>query len=107
MKIIIIFTLIVLGLFSLVAFLTNPPLEDYHKWSKTECYKEIKESTKIEDSVAVFLDGFNCDSVIVRDDFKFCSIYRVKDKDHYYMVLGAFKHFYVLNKKLSDQEEKI
>lgn len=91
MKRIIISVLIVVGLFFLVGFLTNPTLEDYNKWSETECYEGIEESTKNEESVAVFLTGFNADSVIVRDDFTFYSLYslyRVKDNDHCYRAMG-------------------
>lgn len=96
---------IIVGLFFLVAFTTNPSLEDFDKWGKSERYEAMKESTEVEESVAVFMDGFKCDYVITRDDFTFYSLYRVKDHNHYYRVMGMFRHFFVLNEKLSDQGE--
>lgn len=53
-KRIIISVLFIVGMYFLVAFLTNPTLEDFDKWRNSECYKEIKETTKTEEFVAVF-----------------------------------------------------
>lgn len=81
---------------SLIGFATNPTYEDYKEWYKTENYKDVEASSKLEQSVVGLVSDFVADNTVVRDDYKIYSMYTVERDDYNYKVLGAFNNFFVL-----------
>lgn len=87
---------VIVFLVSLIGFATNPTYDDYKEWYKTQNYKEVEASTKLEKSVIGVVSNFVADSTVVRDDYKVCSVYTVDNNVYNYKVIGVFNNFFVI-----------
>lgn len=84
---------------SLIGFATNPTYEDYKKWYKSENYKDVEATTKIEQAVVGLVSDFVSDNSVVRDDYKVYSMYTMNSDKYNYKVIGVFNNFFILENK--------
>ena len=87
---------VILLIVSLIGFATNPTYEDYKEWYKSQNYKEVEASTKIEQAVVGLVSNIVADNSVVRDDYKIYSMYTMDNDKYNYKVVGAFNNFFIL-----------
>lgn len=84
---------------------TNPSYAEYKEWFKANLYKEANASTELEKSVTGFIADIVSDAGVVREDYKFYSLYKIETEDFNYKVLGILNNFYILeDAKISTSE---
>lgn len=96
--------ILIIGMILIISVLiigtaTNPSYAEYKEWFKANLYKESNASTKLEKSVTGFIADIVSDTGVVREDYKFYSLYKIETEDFNYKVIGIFNNFYVIKDK--------
>jgi hypothetical protein len=99
----IIIVILILIVIMILGAATNPSYGDYKEWYKQQAqegfieYKEGKKTTNFEKSIMNFMLEMIADASVIREDYKFYSIYKIESDEYDYIVLGMFNNFFILD----------